>query len=117
MLPTPTESRISFEVETGAKELKKLHEQISAQIETTNEAYKAKGNKNRKQLEFKPGDLVWLHLRKDRFPSRRKNKLMVRSDGPFEVIEKVCSNTNRQQVYRCCNIDQGRPTETNSLDS
>jgi len=27
--------------------------------------YKARANKHRKALTFKPGDLVWLHLRKD----------------------------------------------------
>jgi len=31
-------------------------------------------------------------LRKERFPSKRKSKLMPRSDGPFEIIEKVGPN-------------------------
>jgi len=57
--------------------MKKLHEQIRGQIEKTNEAYKAKENKHRKQLELKLGELVWLHIRKERFPSRRKNKLWL----------------------------------------
>jgi len=35
---------------------------------------------------------VWIHLRKDRFPSKRKSKLMPRADGPFEVLEKVNDN-------------------------
>ena len=72
--------------------MKKLHEQIRNQIEKTNEAYKAKANKPRKSLEFKPGEFVWLHLREERFPSRGKNKLMARSDGPFEILEKVGNN-------------------------
>ena len=41
------------------------------------------GDKGRKQLILEPGDLVWLHLRKDRFPEVRKSKLMPRADGPF----------------------------------
>jgi len=72
--------------------MKKLHEQIRGQIKRTNEAYKAGANKYHKQLEFKLGDVVWLSLRKERFPSRRKNKLMDRSDGHFKVIEIVGSN-------------------------
>jgi len=92
LLQILTKVRVSFEAETRAKKMRNLHEHIRVQIEKTNEAYKAKANKNRKQLEFKLGDLVWLHLRKERFPSRSKNKLMARSDGPFEVIEKVSSN-------------------------
>jgi len=32
------------------------------------------------------------HLRKERFPSKRKSKPMPRADGPFEVLEKVNDN-------------------------
>jgi hypothetical protein len=43
-------------------------------------------------LDFEPGDLVWLHLRKERFPDLRKSKLMRRADGPFKVLEKINEN-------------------------
>jgi len=98
LIPIPNESKVSFEAETRAKEMKKLHEQIRNQIEKTNEAYKTRANKHRKALEFKPGDLVWLHHRKERFPSRRKSELMARSDGPFEVIEKIGDNAYKLQL-------------------
>jgi len=52
----------------------------------------AHANKRRKHVDYEPGDLVWLHLRKERFPGKRKSKLMPRSDGPFEVIEKIGPN-------------------------
>ena len=29
---------------------------------------------------------------KERFPSKRKSKLMPRADGPFEVLEKINDN-------------------------
>jgi len=35
---------------------------------------------------------VWVHLRKERFHSKRKSKLMPRADGPFEVHQKVNDN-------------------------
>ena len=41
---------------------------------------------------FQPRDLVWVHLRKERFPTKRKSKLMPRADGPFEVLERVNDN-------------------------
>ena len=50
LLPIPTVYRVSFEVETRAKEMKKLPEWIRVQIEKTNEAYKLKANKHRKSL-------------------------------------------------------------------
>ena len=48
-----------------------------------------KENIERMNVVFAPGDLVWLHLRKDRFPDLRKSKLMPRADGPFKVLEKI----------------------------
>ena len=55
--------------------------------------------KVRKQIEkcawyqkFKVADLVWVHLRKERFPSQRKRKLMPRAKGPFEVLERINDN-------------------------
>jgi len=33
---------------------------------------KLKANKHKKRVVFQPGDLVWVHLRKERFPSKRK---------------------------------------------
>jgi hypothetical protein len=49
-------------------------------------------DKGRKQLDFAHGDLVWLHLRKERFPDLRKSKLMPRADGPFKVLEMINEN-------------------------
>ena len=57
-----------------------------------NAKYKFAGDKGRKKLIFEPGDLVWLHLRKDRFSELRKSKLMPRATGPFKVLEKINYN-------------------------
>ena len=38
---------------------------------------------------------MWIHLRKEIFPSERKNKLMPRADGPFEVLEHINDNAYR----------------------
>ena len=56
------------------------------------EKYRIAGSKGRKEIKFEPGDLVWLHLRKDRFPELRKSKLMSRADGPFKILEKINDN-------------------------
>jgi hypothetical protein len=58
-----------------------------------NAKYKISGDKGRKQLDFAPGDLVWLHLRKERFPDLRKSKLMHRAAGLFKVLEKINENS------------------------
>ena len=44
-------------------------------------------------MVFNIGDLVWLHLRKDRFPNERKSKLLPQADGPFKVLARYNDNT------------------------
>ena len=46
---------------------------------------------------FNIGDLVWLHLRKDRFPNKRNSKLLPRADGPFKVLARY--NNNAYMIY------------------
>lgn len=52
----------------------------------------AKANKGRKRMLFEAGDLVWLHLRKERFQQLRKPKLAPRGTGPFKVLHKAGDN-------------------------
>jgi hypothetical protein len=48
---------------------------------------------------FDVGDLVWLHLRKDRFPDLHKSKLMPRAAGPFKVLlEKMNDNAYKLEL-------------------
>jgi len=83
---------------------------VRAQIEKVNEQYKQKANKNGPHIELKLGDLVWLHLRKETFPSRRKNKPMTRRDGPYKVVQKVGENAYKiellgeMQVFATFNV-------------
>ena len=46
-----------------------MHELTKENIERMNAKYKLAGDKGRKHVVFAPRDLVWLHLRKDRFPN------------------------------------------------
>ena len=55
-------------------------------------------NTLRKYVEFEVGDLVWVHLRKDRFPPRKVGKLKLRLDGPFKIIEKIGENAYKLQL-------------------
>ena len=54
-----------------------------------NEQYKSNAIKNDIQLEFKIGDPIGLHLRKEMFPSIRRNKLMARVNVPYKNVQKV----------------------------
>jgi hypothetical protein len=76
-----------------------MHETTKENIERMNAKYKISGDKGRKQLDFEPGDLVWLHLRKERFPDLRKSKLMPRADGPFKVLKKITENAYKLDLH------------------
>ena len=55
-------------------------------------------NVNKAPMVFQPGDLVWLHLRKDRFPLERKSKLLPRADGPFKVLARYNDNAYKIDI-------------------
>jgi len=93
LIPLPLDT--SFIHKEGVSRLefvKKLHERVMNQIENQIKVYAAKGNRGRKELVLNKGDWVWLHLRKDRFPTKRKSKLIPRGDGPFQVMERINNN-------------------------
>jgi hypothetical protein len=42
-----------------------MHEITKLNIEKLKEMYRIAGSKGQKEVKFEPGDLVWLHLRKE----------------------------------------------------
>ena len=64
-----------------------IHEQTKHNITHTNAKDRVVGSKGRKLVTFEPGDLVWLHLQKDHFPTLRRYKLMPRAAGPFKLLK------------------------------
>jgi hypothetical protein len=87
LMPLPTSEKLNFDAMQCAELMLKLHETTKENIERMNAKYKSAGDKGRRRMFFEPGDLVWLHLRKDRFPELRKSKLMPRVGRPFKVLQ------------------------------
>jgi hypothetical protein len=98
ILPLPTSERVHHDATERAEFILKMHETTKNNIEKMNEKYKVAGSKGRKEVKLDVGDLVWLHLRKDRFPDLRKSKLMPRADGPFKIIEKINDNAYKLEL-------------------
>jgi len=92
LISRPLDQRPSADAVARVEEIQKLHELVKAKIEKTTLSYMAQANKHKREKLFKPGDLVWIHLCKERFPSKRKTKLMPWANGPFEVLEKINDN-------------------------
>jgi hypothetical protein len=98
LLPLPSTVQNNFDATQRAELILKLHATTKENNARMNAKYKFYGDKGRKHIVFAPGDLVWLHLRKDRFPNLRKSKLMPRADGPFKVLEKINDNAYKLEL-------------------
>lgn len=96
--PIHIDSNFSGEADERAKFIKKIHEQVRSRILKQTEKYKRQADKHRKQVVFNEGDLVWIHLRRERFPNRRYAKLQPRADGPFKIVQKINDNAYKVQL-------------------
>jgi hypothetical protein len=75
-----------------------MHEPTKLNIEKVNEKYHIAASNGRKEVKLEPGDLVWLHLRKERFPELRKSKLMSHAAGPFKMLAKINDNAYKLEL-------------------
>jgi hypothetical protein len=88
----PVSERVNLDGKKKAEFVKMIHEKARLNIERRTKQYVHQANKGRKKVVFEPGDWVWLHLRKDRFPEKQHSKLLPRGDGPFQVVERINDN-------------------------
>ena len=65
------------------------YKDVILKIEKQNAKYVEQANRRKKFVEFEVGELVWIHLCKDRFPFGKFGKLKPRVDGHFKIIEKI----------------------------
>jgi hypothetical protein len=99
LLPLPLQERSNMEDCKRTSYVKKIHEKTKEAIEKRSKYYGEWANKHRKKVTFEPGDLVWIHLRKDRFPKKCKSKLMPRGDSPFRVLSKINDNAFKIDLH------------------
>ncbi|KAK1680866.1 hypothetical protein QYE76_041714 [Lolium multiflorum] len=92
LLPLPIHERVNMEASKRADFVRKIHVKTKELIEKKGKSNAARMNKKRKEMLFKPGDMVWVHFRKDRFPKLRKSKLLPRRAGPYKVLAKINDN-------------------------
>ena len=50
-------------------------------------------------MVFQLGDIVWIHYRKEIFPSEQKSKLMPRADRPFEILGRAKDNAYKVNFF------------------
>jgi len=92
LIPFPCKEKCDYSAENQVKLIKDIHEKTRERLENLAKSVARTKNKFRRELLLKEGDLVWVHLRKERFPNLRTSKLSPRGDGPFKVIKVVGDN-------------------------
>jgi hypothetical protein len=90
--PLPLSEHVNLDGKRKAELVKQIHEKVKLNIDRRTEQYAKQANKGRQHVVFEPGDWVWLHMHKERFPTQRKSKLLPREDGPFQVLERINDN-------------------------
>ena len=92
LLSLPMQERVNFDTSKRIEFVKTLHDRAKTNIEKMTKLYEKHANKGRKNMLFEPGDLVWVHFRKDRILEQRKSKMQPRANGPFKVLRKINDN-------------------------
>jgi hypothetical protein len=65
LLPLPPSETTCFDVSQQSEFILKMHETTKLNIEKINENYRIDNSKGQKEVKLDPGDLVWLHMRKE----------------------------------------------------
>ncbi|KAG7529394.1 Zinc finger CCHC-type [Arabidopsis suecica] len=104
LIPLPLSERVSIDGKKKAELVQQIHENARRNIEEKTKLYAKQANKGRREQIFAVGDMVWIHLRKERFPAHRKSKLMPRIDGPFKIIKRINDNAYQLDLQGKYNV-------------
>ncbi|GKD66154.1 RNA-directed DNA polymerase [Tanacetum coccineum] len=98
LVPVPEVGQFSEEGAAQSEQIKELHRSVQEQIIRHNKQYKEHADKRRKQVLYREGDLVWIHLRKEHFLKGHFGKLNPRGDGPFRDLKKINDNAYKIEL-------------------
>jgi hypothetical protein len=92
LLSLPLPIRVSAGAKDFVSYLQLIHAEVRRQIALHNDSYKLRVDSHKRHVEFQPGDLVFIHLRPERFSKGSIHKLHPRRAGPFKVLKHLGPN-------------------------
>ncbi|KAJ6990294.1 hypothetical protein NC653_018750 [Populus alba x Populus x berolinensis] len=102
-------------------QIRKIHHKVEQQLQKAQQKYKERHDRHHKQGNFQEGDLVWLHLGKDRLLGEGKKLRPIRC-GPFKIIRKIGDNACQlelpafMEMYSVVNVEKLKLFEPSMLD-
>ncbi|BFG20045.1 hypothetical protein CerSpe_063190 [Prunus speciosa] len=103
------------------EQVRKIHTKVEPQLKRSQQRYKAHHDKHRVPCNFKEGDLVWLHLGKERLTGEGKKLKPIRY-GPFKIIKQIDDNAFQLELppymhmYLVINVKNLKLFEPSLLD-
>ncbi|RDY08349.1 hypothetical protein CR513_07436, partial [Mucuna pruriens] len=88
----PISSKANHECLSKTQSMVSLDERAKMFLERQGKRYVERVNTDKEGRVYAKGDLVWIHLQKERFPTLRKSKLLPRGAGPFPVLKRINHN-------------------------
>ncbi|GJW58896.1 reverse mRNAase [Tanacetum coccineum] len=82
----------SIATENFAEKIEVIQADVRLKLEASNAKYKEDMDKHPRTKIYAEGDLVMVHLRKERFPVGTYNKLKRKKIGPCRILKKINDN-------------------------
>jgi hypothetical protein len=98
--------------------MKSIHEMVQLQILQKNEKFASQANKGQRRVIFEPGDWVWVHMRKERFPAHRRTKFLEKINDNAYKVDLPCEyNVSATfNVYDLSPYDAGDDSRSNPFE-
>ena len=110
-----------FRAKKFLKSIQKVHTKIETQLQKIQERYKKSHDRHRTEGNFQVGDLVWLHLGKERLKGEGR-KLKSIHYGPLKLLMRIRDKTYQlylpvyMKMYLMVNVENLKLFEPSMLD-
>ncbi|XP_059068514.1 uncharacterized protein LOC131859019 [Cryptomeria japonica] len=78
--------------------MKDIHDRVRETLQKNTKKYKEKANEKKRDVQYKVGDLVMAHLKKERLTNEQPTKLLMKKIGPSRIVHKFGPNAYEIEI-------------------